>query len=81
MSTVSSSTQTIQPIDALWSLFMSMPKAVRKSFTQRILTEDVKAERMREQLAVKLSLTQAFEELKEARQSGMELPDARNLFK
>lgn len=60
---------------------MSMPKAVRKSFTQRILTEDVKAERMREQLAVKLSLTQAFEELKEARQSGMELPDARNLFK
>lgn len=42
---------------------------------------DVDAEAMRQRLVVKESLTQAFKELREAEVSGVELSDARNLFK
>lgn len=81
MNVSSYSTATISPIDALWSLFMSQPKTVRRAFTQRVLAEDVKAEAERNQLLVKHSLTQAFAELHEAQRTGAALPDARNLFK
>lgn len=73
--------QTVSPLDALWALFTSQPKSIRKAFTERVLQEDVHAETLRQQLMVKESLTQAFSELKEAEQSGVELPDAHNLFK
>lgn len=72
---------TITPIDALWSLFMSQPKTVRRAFTQRVLAEDVKAEAERNRLLVKHSLTTAFAELHEAQRTGVALPDARQLFK
>ena len=61
--------------------FKSQPKAVRNAFTQRLLQEEVDAEAMRERLVVKESLTQAFKEFREAEEAGVELPDARNLFK
>lgn len=73
--------QMVSPLDALWALFKSQPKAVRSAFTLRLLQEDVDAEAMRQRLVVKESLTQAFKELREAEVSGAELPDARNLFK
>lgn len=73
--------KTVSPLDALWSLFASQPKAIRKAFTERVLQEDVHAETLRQQLMVKESLTQAFRELKEAEEAGVELPDAHNLFK
>ena len=73
--------QVVSPLDALWSLFKSQPKAVRNAFTQRLLQEEVDAEAMRERLVVKESLTQAFKEFREAEEAGVELPDARNLFK
>lgn len=81
MSAVALDNQTVSPLDALWSLFKSQPKSIRHAFTQRLLQESVDAEIMRQKLVVKESLTQAFRELKEAENSGVELPDARNLFK
>ena len=71
----------IRPLDALWALFESQPKKVRKAFVKRLLQEDVEAETLRQQIVVKNSLTQAFKELANAEKSGVELPDARNLFK
>lgn len=81
MSILSIKNQVVSPLDALWSLFKSQPKAVRNAFTQRLLQEEVDAEAMRERLVVKESLTQAFKEFREAEEVGVELPDARNLFK
>lgn len=82
MSILSIKNQVVSPLDALWSLFKSQPKAVRNAFTQRLLQEEeVDAEAMRERLVVKESLTQAFKEFREAEEAGVELPDARNLFK
>jgi len=81
MNTVTLQRPVIRPLDALWALFESQPKNVRKAFVKRLLQEDVEAETLRQQLVVKQSLTQAFKELAEAEKSGIELPDARNLFK
>ena len=81
MTTLAIDNQLVSPLDALWSLFKSQPKAIRNAFTQRLLKEDADAETMRQELLVKNSLTKAFKELHEAEESGKELPDARNLFK
>lgn len=81
MPTITIDNQLVSPLDALWSLFKSQPKAVRNAFTQRLLQEDVEAEAMRQRFVVKESLTQAFKELQDAEESGEKLPDARNLFK
>lgn len=81
MPTITIDNQLVSPLDALWSLFKSQPKAVRNAFTQRLLQEDVEAEAMRQRFVVKESLTQAFKKLQDAEESGEKLPDARNLFK
>lgn len=81
MATISLDKTMVSPLDALWSLFKSQPKSIRNAFIQRLLKESVDAETMRQKLVVKESLTQAFRELKEAETSGVELPDARKLFK
>lgn len=81
MDTTSINNAFVSPLEALWALFKSQPKSVRKAFTEKLLQENVEAEMMRRQLVVKQSLKQAFKELNEAEQSGRELPDARNLFK
>ena len=81
MATLTIDNQKGSPLDALWALFKSQPKAVRSAFTQRLLQEDVDAEAMRQRLVVKESLTQAFKELRAAEASGAKLPDARKIFK
>ncbi len=81
METMTLQRPVIRPLDALWALFESQPKNVKKAFVKRLLQEDVEAETMRQQLIVKQSLTQAFKELADAEKNGVELPDARNLFK
>lgn len=81
MSTLSLSESTIRPIDALWALFKSQPKTVRKAFAKRLLEEDEDVVTMHQQKLVKQSLTQAIKELREAEENSVELPDARNLFK
>ena len=48
---------------------------------ERLLKEDVEAQAIRNQMVVKQSITKALKELSDAEQSGIELPDARNLFK
>lgn len=81
MSTVAIHNDSISPLEALWTLFKSQPKSVRRAFTQKLMQEEVDAEAVRNRLVVKQSLTQAFKELAEAEKSGVELPNARNLFK
>lgn len=81
METMTLQGPAVHPLDALWSLFKSQPKNVRKAFVKRLLQEEVEAETMRQQLVVKKSLTRAFKELADAEKSGRDLPDARNLFK
>lgn len=81
MSTLTLHEPTIPPLDALWALFKTQPKAVRKAFAKRLLEEDEVVETIRQQMVVKKSLEKAFEELEEAERNGIELPDARNLFK
>ena len=73
MSILSIKNQVVSPLDALWSLFKSQPKAVRNAFTQRLLQEEVDAEAMRERLVVKESLTKAFKEFREAEEAAVEL--------
>ncbi len=80
MTTMTLHPHAVRPLDALWSLFESQPKNVRRAFVKRLLQEDVDAETMRQQLVVKKSLTQAFKELADAEKNGIELPDARKLF-
>ena len=45
------------------------------------MQEEDDAKTMHNQMVVKQSLTQAFKEFADAEQSGIELPNARNLFK
>ena len=58
METMTLQRPEIRPLDALWALFESQPKNVRKAFVKRLLQEDVEAETTRQQLVVKQSLTQ-----------------------
>ena len=81
MNTITIKNTPISTLDALWSLFKSQPKSVRKAFTEKLMQEDAEAEAIRNKMIVKQSLTQAFEELADNEQSGTELPDAHNLFK
>lgn len=81
MSTVTIKDVSMSPLEALWTLFKSQPKSVRRAFTQKLIQEEVDAEAIRNKLVVKQSLTQAFKELADAERSGSELPNARNLFK
>ena len=81
MSTVAINNISVSPLEALWALFKSQPKSVRKAFTKKLMQEEVDAETMHNQMVVKQSLTQAFKELADAERSGIELPNARNLFK
>lgn len=41
MATTSTYRQTVSPIDALWSLYQSQSKRVRKAFRMRLLAEDI----------------------------------------
>ena len=79
MNTVTIDNTQIGPLDALWTIFKTQPKSVRKAFMERLLK--VEAQAIRNQMVVKQSITKALKELSEAEQSGIELPDARNLFK
>ena len=81
MNTVTIHNTQIGPLDALWTIFKTQPKSVRKAFMERLLKEDVEAQAIRNQMVVKQSITKALKELSDAEQSGIELPDARNLFK
>ena len=81
MGTVAIKNVSMSPLEALWTLFKSQPKSVRRAFTKKLMQEEVDAKAMHNKLVVKQSLTQAFKELAEAEESGFELPNARNLFK
>ena len=81
MDTLAINNFTVTPLEALWALFKSQPKTVRKAFAKKLIEEDVESATLRQQLEVKQSLTQAFRELKAAEKSNTELPKARHLFR
>lgn len=81
MDTLAINNFTVTPLEALWALFKSQPKPVRKAFVKKLIEEDVESATLRQQLEVKQSLTQAFRELKAAEKSNSELPNARDLFR
>ncbi len=67
---------TVSPVDALWALYQSQSKKVRKAFRQE-LQEEEKARAVKEQQEmVKESMTRAFEELR----SGKARHNAKSLF-
>lgn len=65
--------QTISPVDALWALYQSQPKKVRKAFQKRIIEDSALSS---QEFVIKESLYKAFDEL----HSGQVKHDARNLF-
>ncbi len=71
----------VSPLDALWALFKSQPKSIRKAFIERVLQADLEAKTMRSKLYIKQTLTQSLKEMKAADAAGVELPDAHDLFK
>lgn len=88
--------QTLNTIDALWTLIQSQSKAVRKALAKR-LNETEKQESLSKRMhsyearlteeqrnaAHKLAETvkQALNDVKKARRAGYTLPDAHDLFK
>jgi len=76
ITTITSDSQNISTIDALWVLIQSQTKAVRKALTERLLAERTQAKTQAQQKMVKDSLTRAFDEL----HSGKAHKDARKLF-
>lgn len=78
MATLQVSNTTVSPLDALWALFKSQPKAVRNAFVRKLHEEE---ETAKQKKLVKDSLTQSMHELKLAQEGKLQLKDARNLFK
>ena len=68
--------QTISPVDALWTLYLSQTKKVREAFRLRLLSEDQEQITKAQEAMVKESLTRAFDEF----HSGKVHPDAHKLF-
>lgn len=66
----------ISPIDALWAIYKTQTKQVRKAFRQRLLAEEQEQSKKKQELMVRESLKQAFSEL----HSGQVKHDARKLF-
>lgn len=72
---------TVSPLDALWSLFISQPKSVRNAFKKRLLSQDPSTLAEQKKAAVGSSFKKALQELEEAENTGLEsLQDATTLF-
>jgi hypothetical protein len=73
MATIQVPNTQMTPLDALWTLFKSQPKSVRRAFTQRLLadeaTEDLKANVVKHIKAVRegKEKTYSFDTLAEAK--------------
>lgn len=79
MATLQISNTSVSPLDALWALFKSQPKAVRNAFKRKLHEED--EETAKQKKLVKNNLTQSMHELKLSQEGKLQLKDARNLFK
>ena len=76
MESTSNYQSNISPIDALWALYQSQTKRVRKAFRQRIIAEENEDNANAQNAMLKDSMTRAFDEL----HSGLAKHDARKLF-
>lgn len=76
MESTSNYQSNISPIDALWTLYQSQTKRVRKAFRQRIIAEENEDNANAQNAMLKDSMTRAFDEL----HSGLAKHDARKLF-
>ena len=52
MSNIAINNISVSPLEALWALFKSQPKSVRKAFTKKLMQEEVDAETMHNQMLV-----------------------------
>ena len=50
MDTLAINNFTVTPLEALWALFKSQPKPVRKAFAKKLIEEDVESATLRQQL-------------------------------
>ena len=74
-------TLNISSTDALWALIQSQTKSVREALYRRMIESENDKKTLRQQEYVRKSLKKALDELKEAKASNQNLPDARSLFK
>lgn len=78
---VNSYSSNISSVDALWALIQGQTQNVKDALYRRMIEADEQRKTYRQQQHIRKSLSQAFKELKEAKSSNTELPDARDLFK
>lgn len=71
----------ISSVDALWTLIQGQTQNVKDALYHRMIEADEQRRTRQQQLYVRKSLNRAFKELKDAKSSKKELPDARDLFK
>ena len=57
MATTSTYQPTVSPTDALWALYQSQPKKIRKAFRMRLLAEEVSGKKESEMRAYELQLS------------------------
>lgn len=79
MATLALSNKQNSTLNALWTLFIGQPKAVREAFVRKLQMEDETTKRNKK--LVKDSLTLAFHELNQAKRGEIKLRDAEDLLK
>lgn len=78
MATAVLSRKQSSTLNALWTLFMGQPKAVREAFVDKLQVENETTLRNRQ--VVKESLMRAFHELNQAKRGEIQLEDADEPF-
>lgn len=69
--------QSVSSTDALWALIQKQPKSARRTLTERLLSSDLK---MGEQLLLKASIKQGWEQVKTMHRTGHHTGDLQELI-
>lgn len=77
----SSYPSNISSVDALWTLIQEQTQSVKDALFHRMIEAEESKKTRQQQQFVRKSLKQAFNELKDAKATNKELPDARDLFR
>ncbi len=72
--------ENISPLDALWALFQSQPKSIRKAFTERMLQDEEYVDYINNRTYIMQTMKRSLHEMRIAEAAGVELPDAHELF-
>lgn len=71
---------TLDTTEALWSLIIGQKKSVQKTLADRLTVLLKENKRKAQEKYVRESLTRALAEVRQAREEGRSLPDARSLL-